>query len=225
MISPTRFQIGAALLVASLATVSRGTDVLSTNLDPQACVAEYRVVFQGVGHPGKSIAFVQPGIEGAEQCSTTDPHPLYLVVYTDAPGGPVLLEGEHAAAIAEIRQARPTSPVDSLPLTNLCVAQIVARDWAVAQATCDSAIQAAHRDNARRPSGAQTIRDRFKDFIAVAYSNRAVLRVLSQNAAAGEEDLLSAQKASPRAAFVKRNLAATRQVREARMLAAATPKS
>jgi hypothetical protein len=224
MTSPTRFQIGAALLVASLATVSRGNDVLSTNLDPKACVAEYRVVFRGVGHPGKSIAFVQPG-SNAERCVMLDPHPLYLMVFTDAPGGAVLLEGEHEAAIAEIRQVRNDSPVDSLPLTNLCVAQIVARNWTDARTTCDAAIDASLRDNLRRPSGAQSIRERFKDFVAVAYSNRAVLMLLSQNTSAGEDDLLNAQKASPRAVFVKRNLEATRQVREARLLAAATPKS
>jgi hypothetical protein len=76
------------------------------------------------------------------------------------------------------------------------------------------------RPHASWPSSA---RARYKDFVAVAYSNRAVLSLLSADMTAGEDDLLRAQKIAPRAQFVKLNLAATRLVREARVMARTTP--
>jgi hypothetical protein len=224
MTSPTRFQIGAALLVASLATLARASDIVGEAPDTRACVAEYRIVFRTEGHPGKSAPFLRQEIAPSSQCANA-PSPLYLTVFTDAPGGTVLLEGDYANAIAEIRKLNRIPAVTSLHVTNLCVAQIAAREWVDARRTCDAAIDAARRDRVRAPSGLIGTRSRYKDFVAVAYSNRAVLSLLSANLAAGEDDLLRAQKVAPRAQFVKLNLAATRLVREARVMARTTPES
>ena len=221
MTSPTRFQIGAALLVASLTTLARASDIAGEVPDTRACVAEYRIVFRSEGHPGKSAPFLRQEIAPSAQCANV-PSPLYLTVFTDAPGGSVLLEGDYANAIGEIRKMNRVPAVTSLHVTNLCVAQIVSREWADARSTCDAAIKAARLDKVRAPSW-PSARTRYKDFVAVAYSNRAVLSLLSSEMTAGEDDLLRAQKIAPRAQFVKLNLAATRLVREARVMARTTP--
>jgi hypothetical protein len=222
MTSPTRFQIGAALLVASLSTLARASDITGDAPDTRACVAEYRIVFRSEGHPGKSTPFLRQEVAASSQCQNA-PSPLYLTVFTDAPGGAVLLEGDYANAIGEIRKLNRVPAVTSLHITNLCVAQIASREWADARNTCDAAIKAARLDKVRAPSWPSSARARYKDFVAVAYSNRAVLSLLSADMTAGEDDLLRAQKIAPRAQFVKLNLAATRLVREARVMARTTP--
>ena len=58
---------------------------------------------------------------------------------------------------------------------------------------------------------------RHREFVAVAYSNRAVLSILAQDLPAGQSDLMLARKASKGSSFVKRNLEASRIVQEARL--------
>jgi hypothetical protein len=223
MYLPTRLQIGAALLVASLGTFARASDDTGGAASPSACIAEYRIVFTSGRVPGKSTPFLRKAVNAPAHCEAAAPGPLFLTVFTDVAGGAVLLKGEHAAAIAEIHSTKPTHSADSLPLTNLCVAQIAGRDWANARPTCDSAVEAALRDRVRAPSQPFSNRDQYRDFVAIAYSNRAVLMLLSNDMTAGENDLARAQKVAPRARFVQRNLDATRLVRDARVLAQSTP--
>jgi hypothetical protein len=213
-----RLQIGAALLLASLCTLARaGMD--GSAAEPQLCTAEHRVVFLAEGRSGASIPFA-----GQEQaCASVSQNPLVLTVFTDAAGGSVLLAGRYDAAIDEIKATRRAPAVRSLNLTNLCVAQIVARDWLEARGTCDAAVEAARLDRAGAPTWPVAVRDNYRAFMAVAYSNRAVLSILAQDVAAGESDLMNARKASPKALFVKRNLEATRVAQEARVARRSLP--
>jgi hypothetical protein len=220
MYSSTRFQIGAALMLASLGTLARaGIDGSAT--EAQLCTAEYRVVFQTEGHSVQSEPVVRQ-VQVAPACASVSPNPLVLSVFTDAPGGSLLLAGRYDAAIDEINAVRREPAVKSLKLTNLCVAQIVARDWLEARGSCDAAVVAARRDRAHAPSS-NMARDRYREFMALAYSNRAVLSILSQDVLAGESDLMHARKASPRAPFVKRNLEASGVVQEARVVRRSLP--
>jgi hypothetical protein len=215
-----RLQIGAALLLASLCTVARaGFD--GSAAEPQLCTAEYRVVFRAERRSGASEPFVRQEQAGFT-CPSASPRPLVLTVFTDAPGGAVLLNGQFEAAIGEIKAIQRRPAVLSLRLSNLCVAQIVARDWLVARGTCDAAVEAARLDKAGAPTWPMGLRERYRDFLAVAYSNRAVLSMLAQDVTAGESDLMHAQRVSPRALFVKRNLEATRIAQDA-PLARRTP--
>ena len=223
MDSSIRLQFGAVLLLASLCSFARATDVVGSDAQAQACVPEYRVVFRGAGRPGKTLSFLRQEPNAKPRCVNAASSPLYLTVFTDAPGGAVLLDGEPAAAIAEIQQLKRPTAIASLPLTNLCVAQIASRDWAAARTTCDAAIDVARRDRVLAPSWPQGSRDRYKNFVAIAYSNRAVLMLLSNDVVAGEADLLHAQKVAPRAPFVKHNLTAARLVRDARVVGRTLP--
>jgi hypothetical protein len=135
MLSSFRFQLGTALLLATLATFTHASDA------------------------------------GAR--------PLRLTAFTDAAGGAKVIAGQYDAAITEIRHGKRRSAIDSLPLTNLCVAQIGARDWSEARATCDAAIEAARLDRMRAPVWPYERLQRYKDYVAVAYANRAVLELLS----------------------------------------------
>jgi hypothetical protein len=214
MYSSIRFQIGAALMLASLATLARaGID--GSAAEPQLCSAEYRVVFRAEGRSAPSEPYVRQ--ELAPACAGASPNPLVLTVFTDAAGGSVLLAGRYDEAIEQLKADKRAPAVRSLKLTNLCVAQIVARDWLEARGTCDAAVEASRRDRAGAPTWPVTLRDRYRAFMAVAYSNRAVLSILAQDVPAGESDLMQAQKASPRSQFVKRNIEASRVVQEARV--------
>ncbi len=215
MSSPSiRLQIGATLLLASFATLARaGID--GSAAEPQLCTDEYRVVFRAERRSAQSEPFVRQ--EQASACATTSPSPLVLTVFTDGAGGPRLLSGDYDAAIAEMKAVKRAPAIKSLNVTNLCVAQIVARDWMEARGTCNAAVEAARLDRARAPSGSAMIRDRYRDLMAVAYSNRAVLSILAQDVQAGESDLMHARKASPRSPFVKSNLEANRIAQQARV--------
>jgi hypothetical protein len=223
MSSPSiHLQIGATLMLASLATLARaGID--GSAAEPQLCTAEYRVVFRAEGRTGQNDAFVRQQPQVAPACASTSPNPLVLTVYSDAAGGSVLLAGRYDAAIDEVKAVKRAPAVRSLNLTNLCVAQIVARDWLEARGTCDAAVEAARLDRAGAPNWPITLRDRYREFTAVAYSNRAVLSILAQDAQAGENDLMHARKASPRSPFVKSNLEANRVAQEARVVQRSLP--
>jgi hypothetical protein len=210
-----RFQFGAALMLASLATLARaGID--GSVVEAQLCTGEYRVVFQAEGRAAQSAPVVRQQ-QVTNACASTSPNPLVLTVFTDAAGGAVLLSGSFDAAIEQIKAVKRVSAVRSLNLSNLCVAQIVARDWLEARGTCDAAVEAARLDRAGAPAWPMALRDRYREFQAVAYSNRAVLSILAQDMTAGESDLMHARKSAPRATFVKRNIEANRVAQEARV--------
>jgi hypothetical protein len=221
MYSSIRFQIGAALMLASLATLARASSD-GTAAEPQLCAAEYRVVFRAEGRSAQNQPVVRQE-QVAPACAGASQNPLVLTVFTDTAGGAALLAGRFDEAIAQIEAEKRAPAVRSLKLTNLCVAQIVAHDWLEARGTCDAAVEAARRDRAGAPTWPVALRDLYRDFHAVAYSNRAVLSILAQDMPAGESDLMHAQKVAPRAQFVKRNIEASRVVQEARLARRSLP--
>jgi hypothetical protein len=145
-------------------------------------------------------------------------NPLYLTVYTDVAGGSKLVAGEYDAAITEYQQVSRRAAPKSLRLTNLCVAQTITQAWLAARETCNAAVEAARLDRLRAPAWPNGQRERYRDFLAVAYSNRAVLSILVQDMPAGDADLKFAHSLAPRAHFVKRNLEATRATQAARVV-------
>jgi hypothetical protein len=129
-----------------------------------------------------------------------------LTAYTDAAGGERLLHGDYPGAMREIdRRAHLGGPEALAVNANRCVALIMMQQWEAAHASCDKAVRDAQEDNAGQPL---LPRRPESDELALAYSNRAVLKWLSETSAAAAQDLARAQALSPRADYVARNVTA-----------------
>jgi hypothetical protein len=189
----------SALLLASLSATA---PVYASDTKPlvrESCESGKRVN-RAVGHPGKSVMLPQ---RDSGQCSRPARKRLTLAAFETAPGGRALVSGRTERAIEQI-YAKSAKPVSAQTLTNLCVAHTVLRQFDDALETCDAAVASA---NAKRSGGFRpgVSRQMLDASAAAAYSNRAVLHLLSRDTLAAQNDLASARAISPRAFFVMRN--------------------
>jgi hypothetical protein len=133
--------------------------------------------------------------------------PLILVGFTDANGGVALDRGRMERVIERI-QGKPLARASAGELTNLCVAHTALRQLVEARAACDAALESALADRTSRR--ARYTPPRMADqWVAVAYSNRAVMHWLSSDAVATHNDLAKARALAPRASYVSRNVEMT----------------
>jgi hypothetical protein len=189
----------SALLLASLYAAAPVNAGENKPLVPESCESAKRVN-RSVGHPGKSALFPQ---RESVQCSRPARKRLTLATFETAPGGKALVSGRTERAIDQI-YAKSAKPVSAQTLTNLCVAHTVLRQFDEALETCDAAVASASANRAEgfRPGVSRQMLDATA---AVAYSNRAVLHLLSRDTLAAQNDLASARAISPRAFYVMRN--------------------
>jgi hypothetical protein len=134
--------------------------------------------------------------------------PFVLTAYSNGAGGSNLLAGKYELALTEIRASKNNMITASTYATNLCVAHTAMRHWNEARVACDAAIKDAER---RKPRGFVSPLSDAVDhntYIAIAYSNRAVVHWLSKEAVPAAEDLAKAHKRAPQADFVVRNILA-----------------
>ena len=133
-----------------------------------------------------------------------------LTVYSNGLGGKSLLAGDYAAALEQISRPQGNwllrDPMTTA--TNLCVAYTMTLQWDAARAACNEAISEARRAKLREPSWAVGARRKQNDYVALAYSNRAVLRWLSKDPDSAAKDIAAAEALAPEADFVARNRAA-----------------
>jgi hypothetical protein len=189
----------SALLLVSLSLTAPVNASDTKPLVRETCESGKRVN-RAIGHPGKMAMFPQ---RDSVQCSRPARKPLTLAAFETAPGGRALVSGRTERAI-ELIYAKSAKPVSAQTLTNLCVAHTVLRQFDDALETCDAAVASA---NAKRSGRYRTgvSRQMLDENAAVAYSNRAVLHLLSRDSLAAQNDLASARAISPRAFFVMRN--------------------
>jgi hypothetical protein len=69
-------------------------------------------------------------------------------------------------------------------------------------------VRDAQEDRANLPTWMSWARKRHNDYVALAYSNRAVLHWLANDQTSAEKDLAKAEALAPKADFVARNLSA-----------------
>jgi hypothetical protein len=148
---------------------------------------------------------------GSAAQATDQPHSFVLTAYSNGAGGEDLVAGNYDEAIKELGQHSLDLSLDASTVsTNRCVAFAVTKQWSAARAACDQAVRDAQQDKASLPAWMSWARKRHNDYVAIAYSNRAVLHWLSDDSVNAERDLAKAQGLSPKADFVGRNLAALR---------------
>jgi tetratricopeptide (TPR) repeat protein len=134
--------------------------------------------------------------------------PLVLTAYSNGAGGQTLMDKHYDQALAEIRAYKPQlSLMASAKANNLCVALAATRQLTDAKTACSSALTAAKWEKLAStrfaPGSTQE-----NSYIAIAYANRAVVYILSQDMESAKADLERAQALAPKADFVARNLAA-----------------
>ena len=160
---------------------------------------------------GRHAQAVSLGLIAAALISTVvsaadKPDAFVLVAYSNRAGGTQITNGEYLTATAAAHSDVQADP--AALATNHCVAFAMSEQLAQARQACDTAIRAAHSEQAQLPSWNPRSRQQAVDAQAVAYSNRAVLRWLNADSPGARQDLAKAQALAPHATFVARNISA-----------------
>ncbi len=161
----------------------------------------------------KIVVVVVAAMCVAAALQAESPQSYVLTAYSDAVGGSQLLSGQYSAALVQIRDARD-SPArrDLVKETNACVAYAMLRKLDEARAACDAAVTAATAD--RSHTGGVVSKSRLQEnaAVAIAFSNRAIVHALSNEAVGSAEDLADANSLAPQSEAVVRNIAAFREL-------------
>lgn len=129
---------------------------------------------------------------GAE---TSDPK-YTMAAISDAAYGEKILAGKYDEAIGKIKKSNRLSIHDYYSATNLCVAYVVTRDIANASEACDSAVAEMQEMLDRRRRGAvyASSRKAYRKYLAIALSNRGVLRAINGDSELARADFLKAMQ-------------------------------
>ena len=130
-----------------------------------------------------------------------------MAVFSDAPQGIKILNGKYDQAIAKIN--RKSSSTDSLLVqTNLCVAYVKAGNIDAAETACEEAVVFA-KSLSKAPSssfiGEPSSRVRAR-YLAVALSNRGVVKAVRGDLDAAREDFDAALAQSSRVSSIETNI-------------------
>jgi len=134
-------------------------------------------------------------------------HNFELTAFSNGTGGQALLSGDYNTAQHELSTHGSTLAPETAA-TNRCVVYTVTRQIDAARAACDKAVREAQQDIASLPVSLSWARSDYRDYLALAYSNRAVLDWVMNDEAAAQSDLKKAAAVSPKAPYVARNVSA-----------------
>lgn len=158
--------------------------------------------------PVVQIAFAATLLAGSAAYAADQPHNFALTAFRNTAAGDALVRGKYETALTQLAvDAR--SVEHATVSTNRCVALTAMRELKAAHEACDEAVHDAQLEfqSSARVSTMWGGSD-YRNYLAIAYSNRAVLSWLSSDATAAQADLEKAAVASPKAEFVARNLKA-----------------
>jgi hypothetical protein len=151
-----------------------------------------------------AAALLTGSVAHAAEASTK----FVLTAYTNGAGGDSLVSGDYDAALEAVQRFSSTQSTDASALqTNKCVAYTMKGKLDAARSQCNAAILGAKEDLA---SASLAEREQAEEYLAVAYSNRAVLNWVANDAVSAARDLASAVTLSPQSEFVARNISALR---------------
>ncbi|HTW39092.1 MAG TPA: hypothetical protein VMD49_11035 [Steroidobacteraceae bacterium] len=161
-----------------------------------------RKLMRNAGPAAFGLAVLGSILLGGAARAETAAHKLLLSGYADGPQGEALLAGRYDLVI--VRLAAHGAPFDADEVsasTNLCVAYIMSRHWNSAETVCDEALRDAKLD---APEPTMFSRLARNEEVAIAYSNRAVLKLIEGRAQSAADDLAKARTLS-HADFISRN--------------------
>jgi hypothetical protein len=126
-----------------------------------------------------------------------------LTAFSNGTAGAALTSGDYNTALGQLQHGHAFT--NETTNTNRCVAYVVTRQVESARIACDAAVREAQQDIASMPVSMSWARSDYRDYLAVAYSNRAVLNWILNDTRAAQSDLKKAASVSPKATFVARN--------------------
>ena len=130
-----------------------------------------------------------------------------LTAFTNSLSGDSLVHGNYARAIDQLNLDAHSLASESVD-TNRCVALIVTRKLDEAKTACDDAVRIAQKDLVSLPISQSYSRQDYRQYLASAYSNRAVLSYMLNDKTAAQTDLKKAEAAAPKDATVAGNVTA-----------------
>jgi hypothetical protein len=155
------------------------------------------------------LALAAALLAGSAAHAADQPHTFVLTAFSNGAAGKSLVSGNYDAAVQELGSRSHALALDTDSLsTNRCVAYAMTKQLEAAHVACDTAVHEAQQEIANLPVSMSWARREYKDYVALAYSNRAVLNWLSNDANAARQDLQKAQSMAPKADFVAHNLSA-----------------
>jgi len=165
-------------------------------------------------------------LAGSAAHAADQPHAFVLTAFSNGAAGQAIMTGDYDTAVRKLDAKAYTYALDASSLnTNRCVAYSLTKQLAAAHASCDAAVREAQQEIASLPVSMTWARREYRDYLALAYSNRAVLNWLSNDSTAAQEDLKRAEAVAPKADFVAHNLSALHTRSNAVAQVSVVPKS
>jgi hypothetical protein len=153
------------------------------------------------------LALAAALLVGSAAHAADEPRTFELTAFSNGTAGEALVSGNYNTAVTEL--SAHTHSLDSESAsTNRCVAYVVTHQVEAARAACNAAVREAQQAISSMPVSMSWARSDYRDYLALAYSNRAVLNWVANDTAAAQSDLKKAAAVAPKAAFVARNLTA-----------------
>jgi hypothetical protein len=144
---------------------------------------------------------------GSAVASAVEPHSFVMAAYSNEKGGPALAAGHYATAVDQLDHTSMSQSLSPSSLSNnRCVAYTVTKQLDAARVACDQAVHDALSEKNGMAAHEYWTGRQENEYLAMALSNRAVLRSLSTETAGAERDLKRAEQLSPQSDFVARNL-------------------
>jgi hypothetical protein len=141
---------------------------------------------------------------GSTAFAADEAHTFELTAFSNGTGGKALVSGDYNTAQHELGGHHVSLDAETAT-TNRCVVYTVTRQIEAAHAACDAAVREAQQEITSLPVSMSWARSDYRDYLALAYSNRAVLNWVTNDSAAAQADLKRAAAVSPKAEFVARN--------------------
>jgi tetratricopeptide (TPR) repeat protein len=169
-------------------------------------------VFSHKRHTGK-LAMSATAIAAASilsvvsaQAADVASQKMVLTAYVNGAGGESVMAGNFDTALTEIKKDRATSSeMYTAKITNECVTYAALKQLQQAMSSCSEALRSAKSDrlSALRYSAGSTLQN---SYVAIAYTNRAVVQMLSKNTEGAKSDMARAKSLAPDTEAVSRNL-------------------
>lgn len=127
----------------------------------------------------------------------------FMSISPSAPGSDALLANDYVKSVAIARSLRDDPNWSAVAELNLCVSYTMLNDYARARLACQKAVNAVLA-NKRQVEG--RIRDLASEELAKAYSNRGVLRAMSDDFVGARKDFEKAGRLDSSSKFYSANL-------------------
>jgi hypothetical protein len=153
------------------------------------------------------LAFAAALLAGSAAHAADQPRNFELAAFSNTLAGDSLVRGNYDAAFQQLAIDEHSLTASQATIaTNRCVTLIMTHRFEEAHTACNAAVSTARLEIIGMPVSMTWARQEFRDYLALAYSNRAVLDYLTNDTTAAQADLKRAVAVSPKAELVARNV-------------------